>query len=120
MSSGGPLPGGSASGGSFFGREAELAAVSDAVDRVPAAGLVAVAVSGEPGIGKSSLLAEACRRLRERGCAVAAAESDDVSRRIPYAAVATALRPGRVHRVAVGRPVLARRRRGGDAPLALL
>ncbi|TQM83953.1 regulatory LuxR family protein [Saccharothrix saharensis] len=76
----------------FFGREAELAAVSDAVERVPAAGLVAVVVSGEPGIGKSSLLAEVGRRLRARGCAVAAAESDDVSRRIPYAAVATALR----------------------------
>jgi DNA-binding CsgD family transcriptional regulator len=76
----------------FFGREAESAAVFEAVERVPAAGLVAVVVSGEPGIGKSSLLAEVCRRLRERGCAVAAAESDDVSRRIPYAAVATALR----------------------------
>ncbi|MER5269086.1 AAA family ATPase [Actinosynnema sp. NPDC002837] len=79
-------------GRSFFGREAELAAVFDAVERVPAAGLVAVVVSGEPGIGKSSLLAEVGRRLRDRGCAVAAAESDDVSRRIPYAAVATALR----------------------------
>ncbi|KOX18771.1 hypothetical protein ADK67_35025 [Saccharothrix sp. NRRL B-16348] len=79
-------------GRSFFGREAELAAVFDAVERVPAAGLVAVVVSGEPGIGKSSLLAEVGRRLRERGSAVAAAESDDVSRRIPYAAVATALR----------------------------
>ncbi|GAB3008408.1 helix-turn-helix transcriptional regulator [Saccharothrix stipae] len=76
----------------FFGREIELTAVFDVVERVPAAGLVAVVVSGEPGIGKSSLLAEVCRRLRDRGCAVAAAESDDVSRRIPYAAVATALR----------------------------
>ncbi|WP_267935513.1 LuxR family transcriptional regulator [Saccharothrix sp. S26] len=76
----------------FFGRESELAAVFDAVERVPAAGLVAVVVSGEPGIGKSSLLAEVGRRLRDRGRAVAAVESDDVSRRIPYAAVATALR----------------------------
>ncbi|QQQ74684.1 AAA family ATPase [Saccharothrix sp. 6-C] len=76
----------------FVGREAELAAVFDAVGRVPAAGVVAVVVSGEPGIGKSSLLAEVGRRLRDRGCAVAAAESDDVSRRIPYAAVAAALR----------------------------
>ncbi|XVS62720.1 ATP-binding protein [Actinosynnema sp. CA-299493] len=77
---------------SFVGRETELAAVFDAVGRVPAAGLVVVVVSGEPGIGKSSLLAETGRLLRDRGCAVAAAESDDVSRRIPYAAVATALR----------------------------
>lgn len=76
----------------FFGRESELAAVFDAVGRVPAAGLVAVVVSGEPGIGKSSLLAETGRRLRDLGRPVAAAESDDVSRRIPYAAVATALR----------------------------
>ncbi|WP_367137354.1 AAA family ATPase [Saccharothrix sp. HUAS TT1] len=76
----------------FFGREVELAAVLDAVERAPAAGLVAVVVSGEPGIGKSSLLAEVRRRLRERGRVVAVAESDDVSRRIPYAAVVTALR----------------------------
>ncbi|MEU4769189.1 AAA family ATPase [Actinosynnema sp. NPDC023794] len=89
-------------GRSFVGREAELAAVFDAVERVPAAGLVAVVVSGEPGIGKSSLLAEACRRLRDRGCAVAAAESDDVSRRIPYAAVATALRSVAVARGGAG------------------
>ncbi|WP_033441610.1 ATP-binding protein [Saccharothrix sp. NRRL B-16314] len=82
----------SSSGRAFFGRESELAAVFDVVGRVPAAGLVTVVVSGEPGIGKSSLLAETCRRLRDQGCAVAAAESDDVSRRIPYAAVATALR----------------------------
>jgi predicted ATPase len=80
------------SGQAFFGRESELAAVFDVVGRVPAAGLVTVVVSGEPGIGKSSLLAETCRRLRDRGCPVAVAESDDVSRRIPYAAVATALR----------------------------
>ncbi|NUT53293.1 MAG: ATP-binding protein [Saccharothrix sp.] len=35
----------------FFGRESESAAVVDAVERVPAAGLVVVVVSGEPGIG---------------------------------------------------------------------
>ncbi|XVV01695.1 ATP-binding protein [Actinosynnema sp. CA-248983] len=73
----------------FFGREPELALVSDALDRAPAAGLVAVVVSGEPGIGKSSLLGEVRRRL---GPEIPAAESDDVARRIPYAAVATALR----------------------------
>jgi DNA-binding CsgD family transcriptional regulator len=77
---------------SLVGREPELVALLDTVDRVPATGLVAIAVSGEPGIGKSSVLAEAARRLRARGCAVLASDADELGRRIPYAALTTALR----------------------------
>ncbi|WNV89371.1 AAA family ATPase [Umezawaea sp. Da 62-37] len=77
---------------SFVGREPELAVLFAAVDRVPAGGVVAVLVSGEAGIGKSSLLAEAGRRLRDRGAAVVIAEPDDLDRRIPYAALTGALR----------------------------
>ncbi|MEO6082186.1 MAG: AAA family ATPase, partial [Umezawaea sp.] len=77
---------------SIFGREAELAALLDAVDRVPATGVIAVLVSGEAGIGKSSLLAEAVRVLQEDGRRVLAAESDDLGQRIPYAALTSALR----------------------------
>ncbi len=77
---------------SIFGRESELAALLDAVDRVPASGVIAVLVSGEAGIGKSSLLAEAVRRLRDHGRRVLTAESDDLGRRIPYAALTSALR----------------------------
>ncbi|HWO60023.1 MAG TPA: AAA family ATPase, partial [Umezawaea sp.] len=77
---------------SIFGRESELAALLDAVDRVPATGVIAVLVSGEAGIGKSSLLDEAVRRLREADRRVLAAESDDLGQRIPYAALTSALR----------------------------
>ncbi|HEX6340061.1 ATP-binding protein [Umezawaea sp.] len=77
---------------SIFGREAELAVLLDAVDRVPATGVIAVLVSGEAGIGKSSLLGAAVRRLREDGRRVLVAESDDLGRRIPYAALTSALR----------------------------
>ena len=77
---------------SIFGRESELAALLDAVDRVPATGVIAVLVSGEAGIGKSSLLAEVVRLLGEADRRVLTAESDDLGHRIPYAALTSALR----------------------------
>ena len=64
----------------------------DAVGRVSASGVVGVLVSGEAGIGKSSLLGEAVRRLRDGGRLVLVAEEDDLGRRIPYAALTSALR----------------------------
>ena len=76
----------------LVGREPELATLLDAVERVPSSGVIAVLVSGEPGIGKSSLLAEAARRLRSSGHGVLTSESDDVGQRIPYAALTSALR----------------------------
>jgi DNA-binding NarL/FixJ family response regulator len=63
-----------------------------AVARVRAAGLVTVVVSGEPGIGKSRLLAEAADRLAGRSWRVLRIRADRLERRIPYAALSTALR----------------------------
>lgn len=76
----------------LVGREPELKAVLDCIDRAPATGLVAVRVSGEPGIGKTSLLTELARRLRERHYGVLVSDSDVLGRRIPYGAIIAALR----------------------------
>ncbi|WP_112274573.1 ATP-binding protein [Lentzea terrae] len=75
-----------------MGREPELRAVLDCVDSAPATGLVVVQVSGEPGIGKTSLLAELARRLRERHCGVLTSASDVLGKRIPYGAVVALIR----------------------------
>lgn len=64
----------------------------DRVDQAPATGLVVVQVSGEPGIGKTSLLAEITRRLRERHCGVLTSASDVLGKRIPYGAVVALIR----------------------------
>jgi len=72
----------------FVGRERELALLLESAGRAPAAGLVVVLVSGEPGIGKSALLSAAAAGLAGGGWRVLAAEADP---RIPYATVATAI-----------------------------
>ncbi|HKT03897.1 MAG TPA: AAA family ATPase, partial [Rugosimonospora sp.] len=72
----------------LVGRGAELAQVVDAALRAPTAGLVAVVVSGEAGIGRSRLLAEAARRLRDRGWRVLAVPGDRLERQIPYGTLA--------------------------------
>ncbi|WP_268247703.1 helix-turn-helix transcriptional regulator [Lentzea flava] len=74
------------------GREPELRAVLDRVDAAPATGLVVVRVSGEPGIGKTSLLGEIAHRLRERHCGVLTSASDVLGKRIPYGAVVALIR----------------------------
>jgi len=81
-------------GAPLVGREPELAEVLEAVERAPAIGLVVVVVSGEPGIGKSRLLAEAAGTLGDRGWSVFGTAADELQRRIPYAALAAAIRAG--------------------------
>jgi DNA-binding CsgD family transcriptional regulator len=79
----------------LVGRDAELGRVLDAVLRVPTAGLVVVAVSGEAGIGKSRLLSEAAGRLSARGWRVLPVAGDRLERQIPYGALAGAVRAHR-------------------------
>jgi len=76
----------------LVGRDAELAEVLAAVQRVPTAGLVVAAVSGAPGIGKSRLLAEVADRLGERGWRVLAVAGDRLERRVPYGVLAASVR----------------------------
>src|SRR5438477_9217992 len=76
----------------LVGRDAELARALDAVLRVPTAGLVVVAVSGEAGIGKSRLLAEVGDRVAARGWRVLPVPGDRLERQIPYGTLAGAVR----------------------------
>jgi len=68
----------------LIGREREIAALEEALARVPGA----VAIEGEPGIGKSRLLAEVARRAESAGARASEAETD-----LPYAVFAEALAP---------------------------
>src|SRR5690242_20267039 len=58
-------------GRQLVGRDAALTGVDAALDDAVAAAGATVLVSGEPGIGKSALLAEAARRAAARGMRVA-------------------------------------------------
>ncbi|HEU4424596.1 MAG TPA: AAA family ATPase, partial [Pilimelia sp.] len=69
-----------------------MALLLDSVARVPSAGLVAVVVAGEAGIGKSHLLDEATAELRRRGWRVVSVRADRLERQVPYAALGTAVR----------------------------
>jgi DNA-binding CsgD family transcriptional regulator len=80
----------------LVGRDAELATILEAARRAPATGLVVAVVSGEPGIGKSRLLAEAAGALAGRGWSVFGAAADALQRRIPYAALLAAVRAAEV------------------------
>ncbi len=64
----------------------------DAARRAPVDGLTTVLVSGEAGIGKSTLLRAAGARLTDAGWRVWPVMADALRRRVPYAALADALR----------------------------
>jgi DNA-binding CsgD family transcriptional regulator/PAS domain-containing protein len=66
--------------------------VVDSVDRVRTAGLAAVAVTGEAGIGKSRLLTEAVQQLSGSGWQLLRVHADRLERRVLYAALVTGLR----------------------------
>jgi DNA-binding CsgD family transcriptional regulator len=74
------------------GRQQELELLLDAAARAPADGLSAVLISGEAGIGKSTLLQAAGEALTERGWRLWRMNADALQRRIPYAAITDALR----------------------------
>lgn len=75
------------------GRERELAVLGDVVARLggeAGAGAV-VAISGEPGIGKTTLLAGLAREARARGALVLAGRASEFERELPFALLADAL-----------------------------
>jgi DNA-binding CsgD family transcriptional regulator len=67
----------------FVGREAELAVLQDATAQLLAGIGGVVLVEGEPGIGKSSLIAAAAAAGQECGCVVLSGMADQVAHPLP-------------------------------------
>jgi DNA-binding CsgD family transcriptional regulator len=75
----------------LVGRQDVVDAVAAAVDRVRRGRFAVVEVSGDPGIGKSRVLAEAERLAREAGLAVHTSRATQFEREAPLAMFADAL-----------------------------
>jgi ATP/maltotriose-dependent transcriptional regulator MalT len=68
----------------LVGRAAERETLARAIDGLVAGRSAIVVVEGEPGIGKSALLAELTRSAREAGCAVRGARASEFEADLPY------------------------------------
>ena len=75
----------------LVGRGRELAEIEGALDRLAAGQPWLVQIVGEPGIGKSRLLAELCRRGEERGYLVLDGRAAEFERDIPFGLIVDAL-----------------------------
>ena len=80
--------------GVFVARESELGVFERAVDRCRAGGGSALVVTGEAGVGKSRLLAEASLRARGKGMVVLRGRAASGAGQAPFRAVAEALAGG--------------------------
>ncbi len=77
--------------GVLVGRERELAVLRGALERARGGAAVALAVSGEPGIGKSRLLAELGALGEESGCLVLSGRAGEFERGEPFGVFRDAL-----------------------------
>ncbi len=77
--------------GTFVGRQAEMAAIQKAWEQVRAGRATAVFVAGDPGIGKTRLVAEFCARAHSSGAAVLLGRSTEETL-APYQPFIEALR----------------------------
>ena len=77
--------------GPIVGRDAELAELDAMVGALKGGRSACVAVEGEPGIGKTSLLAELRRRAEERGCLVLDGVAAEFERDLPFSVWTDAL-----------------------------
>ncbi len=68
----------------LVGRHEELAALHQALDALSAAASRVVQVAGEPGMGKTRLLAELCARADRRGCLVLGGRATEFERDLPF------------------------------------
>ena len=75
----------------LVGRDHELAELDVALDQLAAGEPWFVQISGEPGIGKSRLLAELCRRGEDRGYLVLEGRAAEFERDIPFGLIVDAL-----------------------------
>jgi class 3 adenylate cyclase/tetratricopeptide (TPR) repeat protein len=87
-----PAPLASPEGGVFVGRDGELERLSHLWEQARGGGRRAVLVAGEPGIGKTQLVAEAARRAHTAGGLVLYGRCDE-EMLVPYQPFVEALRP---------------------------
>jgi DNA-binding CsgD family transcriptional regulator/tetratricopeptide (TPR) repeat protein len=78
-------------GGVFVGRDEELQALDDALALVSSGAAKAVAVAGEPGIGKTRLLAELRDRAELRRMLVLSGAASELERQLPFSVFVHAL-----------------------------
>ncbi len=77
--------------GALIGREHELRELDRALEEVARGEPWSVQIAGEPGIGKSRLLAELCRRGEQRGYLVLDGSAAEFERDIPFGLIVDAL-----------------------------
>ncbi len=77
--------------GPIVGRDAELAELDAMLGALTGGASACVAVEGEPGIGKTSLLAELRHRAEERGCLVLTGVAAEFERDLPFSVWTDAL-----------------------------
>jgi DNA-binding CsgD family transcriptional regulator len=77
--------------GTFVGRQAECEVIERALARLANGGSQVIELTGDPGIGKTRLLAELARRAGERGFLVLEGRAQHSGGRVPFYALADAL-----------------------------
>ena len=87
----------------LVGRDIELEAVARAIDQARAGGFHVVVISGEPGIGKTSMLAAGVALAQADALAVLRARAVTQERDVPFA-LAAALLDDRAAAARPGRP----------------
>ncbi|MBV9003911.1 MAG: AAA family ATPase [Solirubrobacterales bacterium] len=75
----------------IIGRRTQLEALAEALTRLEDRGSPIVAISGEPGIGKTRLLDELCARADGRGHLVLSGRAAEMEQDLPFAVVVDAL-----------------------------
>lgn len=77
--------------GPLVGRDEELASLERALGSLESAGSLVVEIVGEPGIGKTRLLSELCRRAEERRLLVLERRASEFARGEPFGVFIDAL-----------------------------
>ena len=103
--------------GTLVGRDAELARLRALLSDAAAGRAVTALVSGDAGVGKSRLVAEAMRVAANDGFTVLCGQCAEIGDSVPYLPFADAFRsaPPHIEKAVKARPVLARLLPDGDA-----
>lgn len=79
--------------GPLIGRQAQLKLLDEALERVAGGQFAVVEICGEPGVGKTRMLAELAARAQAAGLLVCAGAGTEFERSLPYGTYAEALLP---------------------------